>query len=144
MSLGYRVKELRKKHNLTQLQLAEVLNMGRSNIGHIENNRVQPSSKHLEQIADLFNTTSDYLLKGTVCEIIPITKQQKNQIYDKQVTTFKVTKLYKQLKIVENWFISNQDEVPEKLKQQLKQIETEKEQQHEILNNLVNQFQPSC
>lgn len=65
MSLGSRIKNLRKKHGFTQDHMAKHLNMGRSNFGHIENNRVVPSSDDLQKIADILDTTSDYLLGRT-------------------------------------------------------------------------------
>lgn len=65
MSLGNRIRGLRSKKNLTQLEVARQLNMGRSNFGHIENDRVIPSSHDLDKIADILDSTSDYLLGRT-------------------------------------------------------------------------------
>ncbi|MGG3307481.1 helix-turn-helix transcriptional regulator [Paenibacillus lautus] len=62
MSLGQRIRTLRKKAKLTQKQVADQLGMGSSNFGHIENDRVTPSSADLQMIADILNTTTDYLL----------------------------------------------------------------------------------
>jgi transcriptional regulator with XRE-family HTH domain len=62
MSLGGRIKQLRTQLGLTQQGIAEQLNMGRSNFGHIENDRVIPSSEDLQKIADILKTTTDYLL----------------------------------------------------------------------------------
>ncbi|MEC3651383.1 helix-turn-helix transcriptional regulator [Bacillus subtilis] len=64
MSLGSRVKLLRKKRGYTQQQLADHLDMGRSNFGHIENDRVKPTSDDLQKLAEILNTTTDYLLTG--------------------------------------------------------------------------------
>lgn len=61
-SLGSRIKSLRTEHKMTQDQIAKQLGMGRSNFGHIENDRVIPSSDDLQKIADILQTTSDYLL----------------------------------------------------------------------------------
>lgn len=62
MSLGLRIKELRLQKELTQQYMAEKLNMGRSNFGHIENDRVTPTSEDLQKIADILETSTDYLL----------------------------------------------------------------------------------
>ena len=62
MTTGSRIREIRKKKKLTQEYIADKLGMGRSNFGHIENDRVTPSSSDLKIIADLLDTTSDYLL----------------------------------------------------------------------------------
>lgn len=62
MSLGTRIKQLRIERGLTQQDIATKLAMGRSNVGHIENDRVTPTSEDLQKMADLLNTTTDYLL----------------------------------------------------------------------------------
>ncbi|WP_339234674.1 helix-turn-helix transcriptional regulator [Paenibacillus sp. FSL R5-0517] len=62
MSLGERIRNRRKEIGLTQIIIAEHLGMGRSNFGHIENDRVIPSSTDLEKIATILKTTPNYLL----------------------------------------------------------------------------------
>jgi len=72
MSLGARIKELRTKNELTQQDIATRIGMGRSNFGHIENDRVVPTSGDLQRIADILNTTTDYLLgRESAAESIP-------------------------------------------------------------------------
>lgn len=65
MSLGERIRHRRKHLGLTQSFIAQQLNMGRSNFGHIENGRVIPSSTDLDKIADILKTKPDYLLGKT-------------------------------------------------------------------------------
>lgn len=62
MSLGSRIRDLRNKKGKTQQQMADALKMGRSNFGHIENDRVTPTSDDLQIIADILETSTDYLL----------------------------------------------------------------------------------
>ncbi|WP_341279362.1 helix-turn-helix domain-containing protein [Paenibacillus sp. FSL H8-0537] len=62
MAMGARIKQLRTQRGLTQQEIAEQLGMGRSNFGHIENDRVVPTSEDLQKIADILHTTADYLL----------------------------------------------------------------------------------
>ncbi|OME86549.1 transcriptional regulator [Paenibacillus lautus] len=64
--MGLRIKTLRKKAKLTQKQVADHLGMGSSNFGHIENDRVTPSSSDLQKIADILDTTTDYLLGRSI------------------------------------------------------------------------------
>lgn len=71
MSMGLRIKTLRKKAKLTQKQIADRLGMGSSNFGHIENDRVIPSSSDLQKIADILHTSTDYLLGRTDKEETP-------------------------------------------------------------------------
>lgn len=70
MSLGKRIREVRLKRGYTQEYLAKKLGMGRSNFGHIENDRVTPSSEVVQKIADILNVSTDYLY-GYVDEDIP-------------------------------------------------------------------------
>lgn len=64
MSVGKRLKALRTKKGYTQQYVADVLGIGRSNLGHIENDRVSLESKHAKILADLYNTTYDYIYTG--------------------------------------------------------------------------------
>ena len=61
--LKTRLKELRKRDRITQIQLAEAVGVERSSIGKYEGNQnVVPSIDVLQSIADYFNVTTDYLL----------------------------------------------------------------------------------
>ncbi|MGE5703540.1 MAG: helix-turn-helix domain-containing protein [Clostridia bacterium] len=71
MSLGSRIRDLRKMRKLTQNEIAVQLQMGRSNFGHIENDRVVPSSDDLQKLADILETTTDYLLGRTDERVVP-------------------------------------------------------------------------
>lgn len=62
MSLGARIRSLRKTAGYTQKEIADRLDMGSSNFGHIENDRVIPTSKDLDAIAEILHTSTDYLL----------------------------------------------------------------------------------
>lgn len=64
-TLGARIKKLRTEKGITQGYIAEKLRMGRSNVGHIENGRTIPTSEALDKIADILDTTTDYLLGRT-------------------------------------------------------------------------------
>jgi SOS-response transcriptional repressor LexA/DNA-binding XRE family transcriptional regulator len=64
-TLGYRIRKLRRKSGKTQQEMAISLDMGRANFSHIENDRVEPSTTTLNELADLLYTTTDYLLGRT-------------------------------------------------------------------------------
>lgn len=53
--------KLRKKHGLSQKKLAEELGMSTGIIGMYESGKRKPSYEALEQIADYFNVSIDYL-----------------------------------------------------------------------------------
>ena len=62
-----RLKELRAKRKITQVQLSEAIGVERSSIGKYEGNQnVIPSVEVLKAIADYFDVTTDYLL-GRTC-----------------------------------------------------------------------------
>jgi transcriptional regulator with XRE-family HTH domain len=64
-SIGIRIKELRSRRGLTQDQIAEKLNMNRANFSHYERGTSIPPGDMLGKIADILNTTTDYLLGRT-------------------------------------------------------------------------------
>ena len=59
---GKNFKTLREKNGLYQVDLAEALGVSKSTIGFWEINRCEPSQEKLEQIADYFNVSTDFLL----------------------------------------------------------------------------------
>ncbi len=60
-----RLKELRKKHNLSQLRLAMDLSMNQNTISRYEAGEREADYKTLIKIADYFNVSIDYLLERT-------------------------------------------------------------------------------
>ena len=69
---GQKIKELREKENVTQKDLAEAIGLNRSSINQFENQYDIIPIKRLNQIANFFNVSIDYLFGLT--EI----KQYKN------------------------------------------------------------------
>lgn len=66
---GERLRRLRKDRDITQGQLAEVIGVVPSAIGKYERiANSYPSVEALIKIADYFDVSTDYLLKGTVIE----------------------------------------------------------------------------
>lgn len=60
--LGNKIRELRKKANLTQKQLADKLGISEQSVAHYESNRRSPDPYMLQKIASLFDTSIDFLL----------------------------------------------------------------------------------
>ena len=65
-NLGNRIREERKRANLTQEQLAELSNCNESYIGQIERGVKNPSLEVIVNIANALNVTVDYLLADNV------------------------------------------------------------------------------
>lgn len=57
-----RLRELRRSHNLTQLQLSEKIGTAKSTIAGYEKGVRKPKMAALNGIAQLFNTSADYLI----------------------------------------------------------------------------------
>ncbi len=57
ISFSTRIKELRARHNLTQEQLANMVDARRETIGHIEKNKYNPSLALAYKISRALNST---------------------------------------------------------------------------------------
>ncbi|MGI6627806.1 MAG: helix-turn-helix transcriptional regulator [Bacillota bacterium] len=61
MTFTSRLKEFRARHDLTQEQLANKVGVRRETIGHIENNRYNPSLILAYKLARALNSTIEEL-----------------------------------------------------------------------------------
>ena len=62
MTLGRKLKEIRKKFGLSQEQLAEIMNVSRQAITKWENDGGLPDVSNLQELSKVFSITVDYLL----------------------------------------------------------------------------------
>lgn len=87
--LGLRIRELRQLKNLKQSELADKLNMERSNLTRIESGKQCPNYENLEKIAsvldvklkdlfdfELFETTKEELLQSTIEMLQQLSKEE--------------------------------------------------------------------
>lgn len=65
-ALGKRIREERKKLQLTQAQLAEKLNVSTTYIGFVERGERSLTLSKLSLLADILGTSIDYLLSDTI------------------------------------------------------------------------------
>lgn len=63
-----RLKELRKKKELTQAELSKLLNCSLSKIAMLETSKREPVKEDLLRISEFFNVSVDYLLGKTLIE----------------------------------------------------------------------------
>ena len=75
-NIGVKIKELRKRNDMTQKQLAECLSKSERMIQKYESGEVQPSIKILKEISDKFGVDIKYFLTAEKNEITEIEKQQ--------------------------------------------------------------------
>ena len=95
MSFSQRLKALRVEHQMTQLMLAERMNVARTTITGYETKNRQPSHEKLKDLADIFDVTVDYLIDSkedaeTSCSL---------SIQHENILDQKVLKIYKQLSL---------------------------------------------
>lgn len=64
MSIGKRLRMLREASNLKQDSLADLLDVNRASISLYESNKRKPSQKILMKYAEIFDVSTDYILKG--------------------------------------------------------------------------------
>jgi len=64
-TFGERLKELRKNKKLTQDELAKTFYLNKSSISRYENDTQIPENELLQNIADYFNVSLDYLMGRT-------------------------------------------------------------------------------
>lgn len=62
MTLGQKLKEIRKRFGLSQESLAEIMNVSRQAITKWERNEGLPDVSNLQELSKVFNLTIDYLL----------------------------------------------------------------------------------
>lgn len=59
---GQKIRELRQEKNLTQLQLAEMLDTTASTVGKYEREFLQPNVDMIAKLCKIFDVSADYLL----------------------------------------------------------------------------------
>lgn len=79
-ALGAKIKEYRKKENITQEQLAEMADISLSHMSNIETASASVSLPALKLIADALDVTLDELL------IDSYSKKQKEYLYSRCIT----------------------------------------------------------
>ena len=67
-----RIRELRKKNDMTQSELAKCLSITRSSVNAWEMSLFIPSSKILPELCKVLHTTSDYLLGMDDTELLSL------------------------------------------------------------------------
>lgn len=63
MAFPEKLKTLRLKNGLTQDELGEKLYLGRTSISYYEQGKFEPNIETIIAVADLFNITTDELLR---------------------------------------------------------------------------------
>ena len=86
MTIGERVKELRKQVNLTQQAFADRLNLKRNTVGSYEVNEVEPSDRTISDICREFNVNETWLRTGEGEMFNQITRSEKITSFLTEIT----------------------------------------------------------
>lgn len=65
MSIGTRICDLRKQNNISQGQLASMMDVSRQAVSKWENDSSTPDALKLIKLADIFNVDIEYLATGS-------------------------------------------------------------------------------
>lgn len=76
-----RLKQLRENLNMTQDELAKKLNLTQSTIAYYENGRKMPTLENAIIMANLFNTSLDYLVGVSDCKNDENVKENEDIYY---------------------------------------------------------------
>lgn len=66
MDIGNKIKQLRERHDLSQVEFAEIFHVSRQTVSNWENNKNYPDMDTLKEISDKFEVSFDKLLKEDV------------------------------------------------------------------------------
>lgn len=93
MEFSEKLLKLRKAKDLTQEELAEKLNISRQSVSKWESGQAVPELDKIVALSDIFDVTTDYLLKSSEIEEMPDT-QQELQNKDKKRNKIKQCVIY--------------------------------------------------
>lgn len=86
LSIGHKIKILRKGRKLTQQELADKLNINRSSISNYEINRRVPPVKELQKICDFFGVGMDYFGVVTKNDAFDLISRAKDVFTDERIS----------------------------------------------------------
>ena len=86
LSIGHKIKILRKGRKLTQQELADKLQVNRSSISNYEINRRIPPVKELQKICDFFGVGMDYFGVVTKNDAFDLISRAKDVFTDDKIS----------------------------------------------------------
>jgi transcriptional regulator with XRE-family HTH domain len=89
--LGYRIKNLRELHELSQEKLAKEIGISRVALSQVENGARAVSAEELDKISKIFNITMEILLDETKEITLEIIKSKENQPSIKTKQEFRIS-----------------------------------------------------
>ena len=83
MSIGNKIKKYREENNMTQKDIAEILEVEPGTISKYESGMIEPNIESLKRLSDTFNITVDELIKDeekfdiTKVDVLEVLREQK-------------------------------------------------------------------
>jgi transcriptional regulator with XRE-family HTH domain len=77
MTTGEKIRRLRKKQNMSQEQLGNILGLSRQAVSRWETENAVPETAVILKLSEVFCVTTDYLLKESADEIIEYGEKEK-------------------------------------------------------------------
>ena len=102
MSIGERITSLRKDRNISQIQLARLMDVTRQAVSKWENDLTAPDTLKLIQLADVLDTDVEYLATGnhtpiqTKTEVVTVEKPVEiivEKVIEKPITVEKIVEV---------------------------------------------------
>lgn len=91
MTLGEKLKSIRKRFGLSQEQLAEIMNVSRQAITKWESDGGIPDVSNLQELAKVFGITVDYLLNdNNELPALSMTKKLDKDKYNGKISSYSV------------------------------------------------------
>lgn len=89
MTLGQKLKEIRKKFGLSQEQLAEIINVSRQAITKWETDAGLPDTENLKELSRIFGITIDYLLdNNNELPLLVMKKKLDKENYKNKISSY--------------------------------------------------------
>ena len=103
---GRKFKELRQSRGLTQIELAEQLNISRSNISKYENGVHLPDHDYLDSICEFFGVSKGYLIRDyvTIGDLLDKKLNELDDDYTKNLSDEEKEKLAEKLSDIVKMF----------------------------------------
>lgn len=89
MTLGQKLKEIRKKFGLSQEQLAEIINVSRQAITKWETDAGLPDTENLKELSRIFEISIDYLLdNNNELPLLVMKKKLDKENYKNKISSY--------------------------------------------------------
>ena len=105
MTIGERITELRKQHNISQLQLARLMDVSRQAVSKWENDLSAPDTLRLIQLAEVLDTDVEYLATGNyapkpepeIIKVVETVDRIVEKVIEKPIIIQKTVEVEKQI-----------------------------------------------